>query len=197
MCQRRYSKPIFSIKMPPKRTPLTCLENEPVVKRRWATTAKTSSIPSNPVKTKLHVPRTKVLKPSEKELLEKLPIPPEFNYFQSPFPPHYSPPLLLEVKQNCSPIDLFCLFFSNTILDLIVTNTNRYAELKWLLFCVGDGAPAQGSDKETGLGLADSGSVRNGLGARAAPRGNCQEDWTGPDDNFYSVPSWDILGLQG
>ena len=32
-------------------------------------------------------------------------------------------------------------------------------------------------------------SVRNGLGARAAPRGNCQEDWTGPDDNFYSVPS--------
>ena len=40
-------------------------------------------------------------------------------------------------------------------------------------------------------------SVRNGLGARAAPRGNCQEDWTGPDDNFYSVPSWDILGLQG
>ena len=40
-------------------------------------------------------------------------------------------------------------------------------------------------------------SVRNGLGARAAPRGNCQEDWTGPDDNFYSVPSWDILGLRG
>ena len=40
-------------------------------------------------------------------------------------------------------------------------------------------------------------SVRNGLGARAAPRGNCQEDWTGPDHNFYSVPSWDILGLQG
>ena len=40
-------------------------------------------------------------------------------------------------------------------------------------------------------------SVRNGLGARAAPRGNCQEDWTGPNDNFYSVPSWDILGLQG
>ena len=40
-------------------------------------------------------------------------------------------------------------------------------------------------------------SVRNGLGARAAPRGNCQGDWTGPDDNFYSVPSWDILGLQG
>ena len=40
-------------------------------------------------------------------------------------------------------------------------------------------------------------SVRNGLGARAAPRGNCQEDWTGPDDNFYSVLSWDILGLQG
>ena len=40
-------------------------------------------------------------------------------------------------------------------------------------------------------------SVRNGLGARPAPRGNCQEDWTGPDDNFYSVPSWDILGLQG
>ena len=39
-------------------------------------------------------------------------------------------------------------------------------------------------------------SVRNGLGAPAAPRGNCQEDWTGPDDNFYSVPSWHILGLQ-
>ena len=39
-------------------------------------------------------------------------------------------------------------------------------------------------------------SVRNGLGALAAPRGNCQEDWTGPDDNYYSVPSWDILGLQ-
>ena len=30
-----------------------------------------------------------------------------------------------------------------------------------------------------------------------APRGNCQEDWTRPDDDFYSVPSWDILGLQG
>ena len=40
-------------------------------------------------------------------------------------------------------------------------------------------------------------SVRNGLGPRAAPRGNCQEEWTGPDNNFYSVPSWDILGLQG
>ena len=39
-------------------------------------------------------------------------------------------------------------------------------------------------------------SVRNGLGALAAPRGNCQEDWTGPDDNFHSVPSGDILGLQ-
>ena len=39
-------------------------------------------------------------------------------------------------------------------------------------------------------------SVRNGLGALGAPQGNCQEDWTGPDDNFYSVPSWDILGLQ-
>jgi len=42
-----------------------------------------------------------------------------------------------------------------------------------------------------------SASVRNSLGARAAPRGNCQEDWTGLDDNFYSVQSWDILGLQG
>ena len=40
-------------------------------------------------------------------------------------------------------------------------------------------------------------SIRNGLGARAALRGNCQEDWTEPDDNFYSVPSWDVLGLQG
>ena len=40
-------------------------------------------------------------------------------------------------------------------------------------------------------------SVRNGLGGRTAPRGNSQEDWTGPDDNFYSVRSWDILGLQG
>jgi len=39
-------------------------------------------------------------------------------------------------------------------------------------------------------------SVRNRLGALAAPRGNCQEDWTGLDDNFHSVPSWDILGLQ-
>jgi len=38
--------------------------------------------------------------------------------------------------------------------------------------------------------------VRNGLGPLAAPRGNCQEDWTGPDDDFHSVPSWDILGLQ-
>ena len=40
------------------------------------------------------------------------------------------------------------------------------------------------------------GSVRNGLEPRAAPRGSCQEDWTRPDDNFYSVPSSDILGLQ-
>ena len=40
-------------------------------------------------------------------------------------------------------------------------------------------------------------SVRNGLGAREAPRGNCQEDWTGPDDNFYSASSCEILGLQG
>ena len=40
-------------------------------------------------------------------------------------------------------------------------------------------------------------SGRNGLGARAAPRGSCQEEWTGPDNNFYSVPSWHILGLQG
>ena len=39
-------------------------------------------------------------------------------------------------------------------------------------------------------------SVRNGLGAPVAPRGNCQEDWTGPDDTFHAVPSWDILGLQ-
>ena len=36
-------------------------------------------------------------------------------------------------------------------------------------------------------------SVRNGLGALEAPRGNCQEDWTGPDDDFCSVPSWAIL----
>ena len=34
-------------------------------------------------------------------------------------------------------------------------------------------------------------------GGPGGPTGNCQEDWTGPDDNFYSVPSWDILGLQG
>ena len=39
-------------------------------------------------------------------------------------------------------------------------------------------------------------SVHNGLGAQAASGGNCQEDWTRPDNNFYSVPSWDILGLQ-
>ena len=36
-------------------------------------------------------------------------------------------------------------------------------------------------------------SVPNG--AWAATRGNCQEDWTGPDDNFYFIPSWDIFGL--
>ena len=41
------------------------------------------------------------------------------------------------------------------------------------------------------LSQASSASVRNGLGARVAPRGNCQEDWTGPDDNFYCVPSWE------
>ena len=41
------------------------------------------------------------------------------------------------------------------------------------------------------------GHVRNGLGARGTPRGNYQEDWTGPDHNFYSVPSWDILVKQG
>ena len=40
-------------------------------------------------------------------------------------------------------------------------------------------------------------SVLNGLGARAAPRGNCQEDWTGPDDNLHPALSRDILGLQG
>ncbi|PUU74437.1 hypothetical protein B9Z19DRAFT_1133290 [Tuber borchii] len=41
------------------------------------------------------------------------------------------------------------------------------------------------------------GSVRNGPGARAAPQGNCQEDWTGPDDDFSAVPSQgDGGGLQ-
>ena len=43
-----------------------------------------------------------------------------------------------------------------------------------------------------GARLLEIDSVRNG-----APRGNCQEDWAGPDHNFYSVPSWDILGLEG
>ena len=53
------------------------------------------------------------------------------------------------------------------------------------------------STPRTCISVLHPASVRNGLGARAAPRGNCQEDWTGLDDNFYSVLSWDILGLQG
>ena len=33
---------------------------------------------------------------------------------------------------------------------------------------------------------SDSVSVRNGRGGGVgSPTGNCQEDWTGPDDNFY------------
>ena len=29
------------------------------------------------------------------------------------------------------------------------------------------------------------------------PHGETAKNWTGPDDNFYSIPSWDMLGLQG
>jgi len=38
--------------------------------------------------------------------------------------------------------------------------------------------------------------VCNGLGALEVLWENCQDDWTGPDDNFHSVLSRDILGPQ-
>jgi len=91
---------------------------------------------SSLVMSKQQVPRVKVLKPSEKELVEQLPIPPEFDYLKSPFAAHAAHPLLpcIPAGQNCSPLDSFYLFFEDPIHDLIITNTNRYAELKVLLF---------------------------------------------------------------
>jgi len=53
------------------------------------------------------------------------------------------------------------------------------------------------------LGLLNDNSVGNGL-ALAASWGNCQEEWTRPDDNFHrpddnfhSVPSFDIFRTPG
>jgi len=142
--------------MPSKRAPFTSLENEAVVaKRRRTTTAK--AVPtfstSESVKSKPQVSRTKVLKPSDKELAEKLPIPPQFDYFQSPFPVHNARPFL-PAKQLHSPLDLFGLFFGNSILESIVTNTNRYAKLKRLPF-----QPVQDTsklDREKTLGVTGS-----------------------------------------
>ena len=44
-------------------------------------------------------------------------------------------------------------------------------------------------ESEETIAVLSTYSVRNGLGAREAPWGNCEEDWTGPDDNFYDSPS--------
>ena len=104
---------LLSITMPPKRTPFASLQNGArVVKRRRSTAAKSDPMSSGPVKPRQQVPRVKVLKPSEKELVEQLPIPPEFDYFKSPFAAHAARPLLPSIPagQNRSPLDLFCLF---------------------------------------------------------------------------------------
>ena len=72
------------------------------------------------------------LKPSDWEILNQLPVPPAFDYFKSSFPLHDARPLLpnLPGGKNWSPLALFALFFGDSILDSIVTNTNRYAEVK-------------------------------------------------------------------
>jgi len=152
-------KTLLSPEMPSKRAPFTSLENEAVVaKRRRTTTAKAvpTSSTSESVKSKPQVSRTKVLKPSDKELAEKLPIPPQFDYFQSPFPVHNARPLL-PAKQLHSPLDLFGLFFGNSILESIVTNTNRYAELKRLPFQPVQDTPEL--DREKTLGVEGSGET--------------------------------------
>ena len=64
--------------------------------------------------------------------MEDLPAPPEFDFLKSPFPPHDACTQLLrpESEQDHSPLGLFSLFFTDAILECIVINTNRYAELK-------------------------------------------------------------------
>ena len=73
----------LSIIMPPKRTPFASLQNGAgVVKRRQTTAAKSDPMSSGLVKPRQLVPRVKVLKPSDKELVEQLPIPLESDYFK-------------------------------------------------------------------------------------------------------------------
>ena len=65
------------------------------------------------------------------KFLESLPEPPEFEAYESPFIAHRASPILpSEFSSNPEPLALFNLFFGNDILAQIITNTNRYAEIK-------------------------------------------------------------------
>ena len=85
-----------------------------------------------PVTKVREVSQAKVLRATDQEIREQLPPPPEFDYLKSPFPPHDARPRIpgMPKEQDHSPLGLFSLFFTDSILESIVANTNRYAELK-------------------------------------------------------------------
>ena len=67
----------------------------------------------------------------DQKILKSLPEPPEFEAYQSPFPPHLAVPIIPpSISFDPKPLDLFSLFFTDDILAEIVANTNRYAEIK-------------------------------------------------------------------
>ncbi|RPB07015.1 hypothetical protein P167DRAFT_579723 [Morchella conica CCBAS932] len=73
----------------------------------------------------------KQLTSEEATVVESLPLPPEFDFFESPPPPHSAKPCLPSyMPADPSPLELFQLFFSVEILEEIVKNTNEYAEIK-------------------------------------------------------------------
>jgi len=63
--------------------------------------------------------------------LDSLPEPPAFDAYESPFPPHFSQPILPSpIVDSPKPLEIFNLFFGEDILAPIVENTNQYAEIK-------------------------------------------------------------------
>ncbi|PUU83369.1 hypothetical protein B9Z19DRAFT_136033 [Tuber borchii] len=74
-----------------------------------------------------------VEKASEKKKLENLPLPPVFEYLESPFPVHEAEvrlPNTIPDSIPWTPGKIFRAFFDDGCLDIIAENTNAYAESK-------------------------------------------------------------------
>jgi hypothetical protein len=79
------------------------------------------------------VTKAKILKQSDLEIKENLPLPPPFDRFESKHQPHLATPLLPPelpfdpARGLPNPLETFSLFFSDDILEHLVENTNLYA----------------------------------------------------------------------